>query len=136
MKIIFVASAILKRENKILIATRPKNKFLSGYYELPGGKLYSSESFEQCLARELFEEIGVKIDINNLKQIDIVTHRYKKSIIVIMIYLLEKWRGKIKSKERQTIHWIKRNELGKFKFLPANTRLIKKIDENYYGFWK
>jgi 8-oxo-dGTP pyrophosphatase MutT (NUDIX family) len=45
MKITYVSSCLLKN-NKILIASRPKNKFLSGFWELPGGKLFKNESLE------------------------------------------------------------------------------------------
>ena len=46
MKITYVSSCLLKKNNKILIASRPENKFLSGFWELPGGKLFKNESFE------------------------------------------------------------------------------------------
>ena len=62
MKIIYVSSCLLKKSNKVLITSRPKGKFLSGFWELPGGKLFNNESFEDCAVRELYEEIGVNIN--------------------------------------------------------------------------
>ena len=61
MKKTFVSCCLLKKSNKILITSRPEGKFLSGYWELPGGKLLNDESFEDCAVRELYEEIGVNI---------------------------------------------------------------------------
>ena len=90
MKITYVSSCLLKKNNKILIASRPKNKFLSEFWELPGGKLFKNESFEICAIRELYEEIGIKINIENLENIDLIIHRYKNKSIIMMVYLVEK----------------------------------------------
>ncbi len=83
MKITYVSSCLLKKSNKVLITSRPKGKFLSGFWEIPGGKLFNNESFEDCAVRELYEEIGVYINKEDLKNIDLVTHRYKNNIINI-----------------------------------------------------
>ena len=48
MKITYVSSCLLKKSNKVLITSRPKGKFLSGFWEIPGGKLFNNESFEDC----------------------------------------------------------------------------------------
>lgn len=118
MKIIYVSSCLLKKSNKVLITSRPKGKFLSGFWELPGGKLFNNESFEDCAVRELYEEIGVNINKEDLKNIDLITHRYKKNIIVMMIYLVEYWSGKIKLKEKQQLNWINSKQTKQFNFLP------------------
>ena len=106
MKTTYVSSCLLKKNNKILIASRPKNKFLSGFWELPGGKLFKNESFETCAIRELYEEVGIKINIENLENIDLITHRYKNISIIMMVYLVENWQGKIKAREEQKLAWI------------------------------
>ena len=103
MKITYVSSCLLKKYNKILITSRPEGKFLSGYWELPGGKLLTNESFEDCAVRELYEEIGITIKKKDLDNIDLVTHRYKNTRIIMMIYLVEFWRGKIRLKEKQQL---------------------------------
>ena len=72
MKITYVSSCLLKKSNKVLITSRPKGKFLSGFWEIPGGKLFNNESFEDCAVRELYEEIGVSINKEDLKNIDLV----------------------------------------------------------------
>jgi 8-oxo-dGTP diphosphatase len=136
MKIIYVSSCLLKKSNKVLITSRPKGKFLSGYWELPGGKLLTQESFEDCAVRELYEEIGVIIEKENLDNIDLVTHRYKNNIIIIMIYLVEFWTGKIRLKEKQHLCWLNRKEIKQFKYLPGSQLVFDRIYENYYKIFK
>jgi 8-oxo-dGTP diphosphatase len=136
MEITYVSSCLLKKSSKILITSRPKGKFLSGFWEIPGGKLFNYESFEDCVVRELHEEIGVKVDKKDLKNIDLVTHRYKNNIIIMMIYLVEYWSGKIKLKEKQQLSWITNKQIKQFKFLPGSQIIFDRIYENYYKFFK
>lgn len=136
MKIIFVSSCLLKKANKILITSRPEGKLLSGFWEIPGGKVFNDESFEDCAVRELYEEIGVKINKEDLRNIDLITHRYKNSIIIMMIYLVEYWSGNIRLKEKQRLSWITNKQIKQFNFLPGSQSVFDKIYENYYGFFK
>ena len=136
MKKTFVSCCLLKKSNKILITSRPEGKFLSGYWELPGGKLLNHESFEDCAVRELYEEIGIKIEKENLDNIDLVTHRYKNTAIIMMIYLVEFWTGKIKLKEKQQLRWLNRKDIKQFKYLPGSQIIFDRIYENYYKIFK
>jgi 8-oxo-dGTP diphosphatase len=136
MKITYVSSCLLKKGSKLLITSRPKNKFLSGFWELPGGKCFVNESFEKCAVRELYEEIGIKIEIEDLYNIELITHRYKNTFIIMMIYLVKHWRGKIKPKEKQELAWINRYQVKEFNFLPGSQIFFDRLYEDYYKFFK
>ena len=60
-----VAVAIIERvvngEYQVLFAQRPTGKAYAGYWEFPGGKVEAGETPEQCLIRELDEELGIKV---------------------------------------------------------------------------
>ena len=55
------AAAMVDIDNKVLIAQRQKDKFMADYWEFPGGKLEDGELPNQCLIREIQEELGVDI---------------------------------------------------------------------------
>ncbi len=55
-----VIAAVIKKENKVLIAQRAKKDALYGKWEFPGGKMELGETEYECLSRELFEEFGIK----------------------------------------------------------------------------
>ena len=55
------AAAMVDVDNKVLIAQRQKDKFMADYWEFPGGKLEDDELPNQCLVREIKEELGVDI---------------------------------------------------------------------------
>jgi 8-oxo-dGTP diphosphatase len=55
-----VAAAVIYRKNTVLLARRKAGEDLAGFWEFPGGKVDGDESFQECLARELEEELGIK----------------------------------------------------------------------------
>jgi 8-oxo-dGTP diphosphatase len=132
MNTIYVSSCLLKKKNKILITSRPKGKFLSGFYELPGGKLKKNESFIDCIKREIKEEINLKIYDSEIRNLDLITHKYKKTIIIMMVFIINKWKGKIRCNENQKIAWISPYEIRKFKFLPGSQILFDRLYNDKY----
>lgn len=62
MKIVMVAAcALIDEDNRILLAQRPEGKSMAGFWEFPGGKIESKETPEDCLIRELSEELGITV---------------------------------------------------------------------------
>jgi 8-oxo-dGTP diphosphatase len=58
------ACAVIYRDNKVLVAKRANTKsFLPGKFELPGGHVEFGETLEECLKRELQEELCVDIEL-------------------------------------------------------------------------
>ena len=58
-----VSAAIISSQNKVLIALRPKEGLLGGLWEFPGGKKRESETFAECLVREIEEELGIMVRV-------------------------------------------------------------------------
>ena len=54
-----VTAAIIIRDQKVLLTRRGPSEKLAGYWEFPGGKVEDGEALQECLGRELFEELGV-----------------------------------------------------------------------------
>ena len=65
-KMIRVTAAIIESENKILIAQRKaKDNLFGGLWEFPGGKIEDGETPEECMARELKEELEIEVKVGN-----------------------------------------------------------------------
>jgi 8-oxo-dGTP diphosphatase len=130
---IFVSICILKKKNKILVTKRVANKYFGEFWEFPGGKLEKKEDFKDAAKRELFEELGIRINIKNLKSLDILNHTYdKKNYIIMNLFHLNKWEGKIRNKDTKNYLWI--NKTGPFpnKFLEGGLLILKRLKNQHY----
>ena len=74
MKRIDVVIAVVVRDGKVLVCQRRDDDTFGGYWEFPGGKLEPHESHEQCLARELREELAIRI--RPLDPLEPIEHDY------------------------------------------------------------
>ena len=133
MNFIFVSICILKKKEQILITKRPSHKLFGGFWEFPGGKLENTETFEEAMARELYEELGIRINIKNLKSLDILNHSYdKKNYVMMNLFCLNKWSGKIRNRDTKKFVWV--NKTGPFpnKFLDGGLLILKRLKNGYY----
>jgi 8-oxo-dGTP diphosphatase len=63
IKRVLVGTVVLFNNKILLVERSPKDDFLPGYFEIPGGKLEKNEDIIQGVQRELREETGLKVKI-------------------------------------------------------------------------
>ena len=56
-----VGAVLYDEDGKVFMAKRPKGKALADKWEFPGGKIEKGESLEECLHREMAEELDIKV---------------------------------------------------------------------------
>ena len=117
-KNINVVACVLKKKEKILIASRPETKNFSGFFEFPGGKVEKNECLIEALDREVYEELGIRLDFSKIYYLN--NYRILKHNISLHFFLCLRWFGKIKNKENQTLKWISPNKLNNYNFLKSN----------------
>jgi 8-oxo-dGTP pyrophosphatase MutT (NUDIX family) len=61
-----VTAAVIYNNGKVLLTRRAPGEKHAGWWEFPGGKIEEGETPEQCLARELTEELGIETVIGRL----------------------------------------------------------------------
>ena len=65
--LLVTAAVIENSDGEVLMAQRPRHhKIAGGQWEFPGGKVEAGETLEACLKREIFEELGVEIEVKQL----------------------------------------------------------------------
>ena len=119
-KYINVVACVLKTNGKILIASRPETKNFSGFFEFPGGKVEKGECLLEALDREVYEELGIKLDFSKIYYLN--NYKILKHNINLHFFLCLSWFGKIKNKEKQTLKWIVPKELNNYNLLKSNER--------------
>jgi len=123
--VIAVAAAMVFREGKLLITQRPAKAHLGGLWEFPGGKREPAETFEQCLVRELREELGIEVAVGDL--VESLTHQYPEKTVHLRFYSC-RW----KQHEPQPLgcpafQWITAAELKDYDFPAADARLLGRL---------
>ncbi|MET0546652.1 MAG: (deoxy)nucleoside triphosphate pyrophosphohydrolase [Caulobacterales bacterium] len=125
--LLVVACALIDRDNRVLLAQRPKGKTLEGLWEFPGGKLEPGETPEQALVREMMEELGVKVKAKDLAPLGFASHSYPKFHLLMPLYACRKWLGIPAPREGQDIAWVKPLEMAAFPMPPADEPLIARL---------
>ena len=118
-----VVAAVIKKNNKYLIAQRNRNKHFAFYWEFPGGKVDINESFEKALKREILEELSINIIIHN----KIASEKFSDSKINVQVhyFLCEKLDEKINLSEHEDMKWVFKKDIQNFKLAPGDSKIIR-----------
>ena len=124
-RVIEVSAGLVFRAGKLLITQRHADAHLGGLWEFPGGKREDGETFEQCLARELREELGVVVVFGKL--FDSVTHAYPERTVLLKFFLCKLPTGEPQAIECAAVKWVNREELPAYDFPGADAGLLTKL---------
>ena len=126
MKNIEVSSAIIIKDNKIFVTQRGYGDF-KDKWEFPGGKLEKGESGEDCIVREIKEELDA--DIKVIKFLNTIEYTYPTFHLIMHNYICELKNNHIEILEHEAAKFISKEELDSIDFLPADLLIIEKLKE-------
>lgn len=127
--IIPVLAAIIRDEaGRVLAARRKPHLSNGGKWEFPGGKLFSGESPEQCLAREIREEMGIEIEV--LEPFHLVNFSYPEKSILLIGYVCRFAGGNWHLTDHDQIRWVEKNSLGEYDFSAADLPIVEKLQNS------
>lgn len=122
-----VTAAVISHQGKILITQRPFDDAHGGLWEFPGGKQKPGESLEQCLVREIAEELNIRIDVT--KHLFRVDHQYDHVHITLHVFLCQVQDGVPECKQVQDWKWIEFSEMDRYEFTEADRKVIERLKE-------
>ena len=125
MKVIEVAAGLVYGEGRYLIARRKPGVHLAGFWEFPGGKREPGETLEECLRRELLEELGIRIDVPIPFQI--IRHEYVEKTVELHFFRCRIEAGHATAIDCAEIRWVWPHELVDFQFPPADRPIIEAL---------
>ena len=128
--LLIVSAGIIDRDDGyILIARRPPGAWMAGYWEFPGGKLEPGETPEECLAREIREELSIDVEVGAIFHVKI--HAYPDFRVLLLFYRCRLAGGEPPGLSRGGLEyaWARPEDLPTYNFLPADESVIKRILE-------
>ena len=122
--VLVVACALIDVDGRVLLAQRPEGKSMAGLWEFPGGKLEQGETPEDCLIRELEEELGIVTKAACLAPLSFASHAYDDFHLLMPLYICRRFEGAPTPREGQQLKWVRPRDLRKFSMPPADEPLV------------
>ena len=113
---------ILNQQGEILIDRRLDSGEMGGLWEFPGGKIEPTETAEECIRREVFEELGIIVTVG--EQLKTIEHNYPKFVVTLFFHYCYYVSGNPQTIECSEFRWVKSSELHKYCFPEANYQII------------
>jgi mutator protein MutT len=132
-RVVEVSAGLIFRAGKLLITQRHADAHLGGLWEFPGGKREAGETFAQCLARELREELGIEVAVGQL--FEEVTHEYPEKTVQLQFFICRLVAGEPQPLGCAAVQWIGQRELGNYGFPAADAGLLEKL-KGAPEFWR
>ena len=124
MKTIEVVAAVIYEDGAYFATQRGYGEF-EGLWEFPGGKIESGESREVALKREIQEELGVDIAIENL--LCTTEYDYPSFHLTMHCYLCNIASGEIELREHKSARWLSVDMLDSVEWLSADLEVVEKL---------
>lgn len=125
-----VTCAIILNGQKILVTQRSEKMKLPLKWEFPGGKLHDGETEEECILRELKEELAIQVRI--IMRLTPSQFDYGTFIINLIPFLVEYESGNIQIAEHREAKWLTKDELIHLDWAPADIAILNELLQSAY----
>jgi len=122
-----VTAAVICKNGRLLIAQRPTGGMLGGLWEFPGGKVERGETLEECLRREILEELGIEIEVS--QPVTQVKHTYTHFRITLHAFVCRLKKGRPRAIKVADWRWVRLDELDDFAFAVTDRKIIQVLQE-------
>ena len=126
--IVVGAAVVVNRKGEVLIAQRRDKDMLGGLWEFPGGKQETGETIQQCIVRELKEELGINIETGGF--LITVNHAYSHFTMQMHTYFAKIKSGRPRPIECQNYRWVKISALREFPYSKADLYVIDELEKH------
>ncbi|HVR80711.1 MAG TPA: Nudix family hydrolase [Luteimonas sp.] len=117
-----LAGVITDARGRVLLARRTEGRDLAGLWEFPGGKREPDESAEAALARELREELGIKVELG--APLIAVPQQYPHKRLRLDVRRIASWQGTPRGHEGQALAWVPPHKLASYAMPPADRPVV------------
>ena len=123
-----VMAGVFFEHGRILVMRRAPFMSCAGSWEFPGGKLEPGETGEECLARELREELNITAEIGEFLTDN--RHEYEFGTVHLSVYRVRAWKGDIVLTVHDDMRWVPLKELASMPgLLPADVPVARALEK-------
>jgi mutator protein MutT len=120
--VIDVAAGLVERDGLILITQRKIGSHLAGLWEFPGGKREPAETWQDCLVRELHEELAITVTVGELRYETV--HHYPEKSVRLRFYAAVLISGEPRPVDCAAVAWVGPKDLPTYAFPEADRELV------------
>ena len=124
-----VAAALVDGAGRVLLQQRAPGRAMAGLWEFPGGKVEAGERPEAALARELEEELGIRVDLASLAPAAFASADNAGRRMLLLLYLCREWRGEPRALDAAALQWLRPAEMRALPMPPADEPLIPLLEK-------
>lgn len=126
-RVIRVAAAAILDGNQILLTRRSPGESMPCGWEFPGGKIEADETPEECVIREIREELSIHISVDSL--CTNIQYEYEEFFLDMDVFFCSLVEGQIDLSVHDQFAWVEINKLLKYDLLPADKIVSARILE-------
>jgi 8-oxo-dGTP diphosphatase len=118
-----VTCAIIEKEDLVLVVQRSSTMSLPLKWEFPGGKIEKNETEEECVIREIKEELNLEIEIS--KRLSSSIFNYPNFSIELIPFIARQIGGQIMLNEHTDYKYLVKEELLDLDWAEADIPIVK-----------
>jgi len=115
-----VALCLEDADRRLLLARRPADKHHGGLWEFPGGKVEPGEGPRAALAREIAEELAIRIDPAALVPLTFA----EDDRLVLLLFGARSAEGQVAGLEGQEWGWFTRDAAAGLPLAPLDREML------------
>lgn len=124
-KHIDVVGAVILRDGLVLAAQRGPAMSMAGKWEFPGGKIEPGETEQESLAREISEELGVAIEVD--EHIVTTSYDYDFGTVNLSTYYCALEGSTPTAREHSELRWVEPRQLLSLDWAPADVEAVNLV---------
>lgn len=128
LMLLVVAAALIDEAGQVLVQQRPNGKMMAGLWEFPGGKVEIGETPENALVRELHEELGISVNVQDLDAACFASEPLGERHLLLLLYICRRWGGAVIAREAPGLRWMAPTKLRDLPMPPADRPLIEQLE--------
>ncbi|HWQ11389.1 MAG TPA: (deoxy)nucleoside triphosphate pyrophosphohydrolase [Roseiflexaceae bacterium] len=130
--VVAVTAAVIRRGGAVLLARRAGGRAQAHLWEFPGGKIEPGETPEDCLARELAEELGIAVEVG--AHLLTTRHAYPHVTIELHAYAVRYQGDAFQLTDHDAVAWVPLDELERYPMPEADVPIVVWLQSTQSGF--